>query len=124
MARTSHNFLKHVTLRFKVDGALVFPTLGLLPKQAYVELDNAAHVHFYDGRPGNPAVWAVERFGRWTKSELSQHHAIGEMDTAGLLLVVEGLMALAEARPELFSPHLRKRIAKVAVELRKRSAAP
>jgi len=103
---------------------LVFPALGLLPEQAYVELDNAAHVRFYDGRPGNPAVWVVERFGRWTKSDLSQHNPVGGIDTAGLLLVVEGLSALTAVRPELFSPHLRKRIAKVAAELRLRNAAP
>jgi hypothetical protein len=138
-ARTRHPHLVAIELSehcllvpaFSVGGyeiehykTLVFSALGLLPEQAYVELDNAAHVRFYDGRPGNPAVWVVERVGRWNKSELSRHQPIGEMDDAGLLVVVEGLTALTAARPELFSSHLRKRIAKTAAELRQRKSGP
>src|SRR3954471_8745938 len=48
----------------------VFAALGFREDQACVEVNNAAHVRFYDGRPGNLATWVVERADRWTLKEL------------------------------------------------------
>jgi hypothetical protein len=95
----------------------IFPALGLRPDQAFAEIDNALHVRFYDSRPHNQATWVVERAEPWPKSELNRWQPIGEMDAAGLLQIAMTFVALIEARPNEFSPHLRKRVAKLVVEL-------
>lgn len=101
-----------------------FAALGIREDQGWVEIDNAVHVRFYDGRAGNLATWLVARPDRWTHKELAAFTPIGEMDDAGLLLVVSTLAALMEARPEPFSPHLRKKVKKLAAELRGRTVSP
>jgi hypothetical protein len=50
---------------------LVFAALGLRGDQAWVEIDNVVHVRFFDGRPGNLAVWVIERADRWTVERIS-----------------------------------------------------
>lgn len=102
----------------------VFPALGLRPEQAFVEMDNAEHVRFYDGRPAHRATWVVERVNRWTKVELGHHQPVGEMGDARLLNVTAAWVALIDARPELFPPHLRHRVNRLADELRSRSGTP
>ena len=98
--------------------ANVFPALGLRPEQAFVELDNADHVRFYDGRPPHDAVWVVERIDRWPIAELSQRQPVGEMDAAGLLLILTSLLALIDAKPDRYSAPMRRRVVRTVDELR------
>jgi hypothetical protein len=90
----------------------------LRPDQAFVEIDNSLHVTFYDGRPPHEAVWVVERIDRWPKEELSRNRPIGEMNGAGLLLILGALLALMDAKPDLYSAPMRRRVSRMADELR------
>jgi hypothetical protein len=104
--------------------ANVFPGLGLRPDQAFVELDNAVHVKFYDGRPPHSAVWVVERIDRWPIEELNHRRPVGEMDAAGLLQVLTGLLALMDAKPDRYSAPMRRRVGRTADELRTQLGGP
>jgi hypothetical protein len=97
---------------------LVFAALGLRADQAWVEIDNAVHVRFFDGRPGNLATWVVERADRWTHKDLTDHTPIGEMDEAGLLLILSRFLDLMSGCEGRFSPHLRKRVNRMVTELK------
>jgi hypothetical protein len=97
---------------------LVFAALGLRGDQAWVEMNNAVHVRFFDGRPGNLATWVIERADRWTHKELAGHTPIGEMDEAGLLQILSTFLELMAASEGRFSPHLRKRVNRMVTELK------
>lgn len=95
----------------------VFTNLGLRPDQAFAEIDNATCVRFFDARAAHPATWVVEGARPSPKEEIHGRTPIGEMNDAGLLKIVTVLVALTEARPDAYSPHLKKRIRKVAEDL-------
>ncbi len=55
---------------------VVFAALGLRGDQAWVEIDNAVHVRFFDGRRGNLATWALSApIGGRTKNWLRTHQS-------------------------------------------------
>lgn len=102
----------------------LFRALGLRPDQAYVELDNAVHVRFYDGRKGNLATWVVERVDRWPSMELAARRPAGEMDDAGLHKILITFGVLIKALPDRFSASVRKRVRQLTADVAARRAAP
>ena len=90
-------------------------SMGYSADLVCVELDNAKHVTFTGAMTGKPASWLPERYRRIAMRELNAAEKIGTMDSAGLSKIAEGLVKLAAAKPELFSPALVKRIRRLII---------
>ena len=91
----------------------------LLGPQAdiFVELDNAKHVRFRSGFTGKRAKWVVARAWKMPKREVARQRQIGTMDAEGLARIIKGLLSYARQQPALFSPHLVKRLRKLAQKM-------
>jgi len=91
-------------------------SMGMSADLVCVELDNAQHVKFIGTMTGKRASWSVERHRRISTKELNTAEKIGEMDAAGLSKIAQGLVKMAEAKPERFSPALVKRMRQLIME--------
>jgi hypothetical protein len=90
-------------------------TLGYRRDEISVEMDNAQFVTFIGGMTGKKACWLLERHRRISVRELLTAKKIGDMNPAGLSLIAKGILQLAQAKSELFSPALLKKIRKLVV---------
>lgn len=99
---------------------------GIFPHQCSVEIDNAKHVKFADGRTGRLATWIVARRQILSLSAIRNHPVIGEMDNYGLLQVVECIIEWNRNRPEDLPPKIARALKRLMEELLedKRRSAP
>ena len=95
-----------------------FERMGYPRDLAAVQLDNAEHVAFFTGHSGLLAYWFIARSRKLSKRELANYPQIGEMDSAGLLRIMEAFLQLADAKPDWQSPHLTKKVRKIVASMK------
>lgn len=108
---------------YSADGFMIHEYLaaakrdGLREDQLFVQLDNAQHIDFICFFPPKEAIWCMARFRRLSQKAVQQGKLIGQMKPAGLLLIVRGLVSLAETDPGDLSPNAIKALRNLIKQL-------
>ena len=81
--------------------------------QIYVQLDNAIHVSWErPGYTGKLAYWLVSQPKRLSKTDFGTHNRLGQMKPEGFQAIVQGVLNYADAKPDLFSKPVLKKLRK------------